>query len=401
MLSLLLAAMGATLLVLPQADSYVLPVDNIETIKMSLYNYGVGFQSMLFRIPFPNSPWGPTIPSICDSGSESGHDSLDAIHVAEVTISDFPPDTTADDETGDLHFAITSVDHQPLDKPLGFIVTWNFHKPMQRLGRLAYEPALQVIDFAKSDVTPTHPIVPPLVPNRTCSQAKEVQVLEHDKKTQNTTIALTCQGCFNFTYNSPNSLTFSLQPLPQAGPEEAGVAPTTADADPRVQAPDAFGVMHTVDFLLASHRSVVEADYSELGSISPQDHFTVSFWIIAIDGHSQQPPRQHVRFIATWDLLTQVDRRTPRWSSLEISPTQIRFPDPDIRLPASPIVPFRSKGGRKPGLSGSQVPLGSGLRTQQGSSLAVKALLVLAGFLAGIAVPSRPRRRLSQLSVQL
>lgn len=106
-------------------------------------------------------------------------DSSGSIHIAEVTIGDFPGGTTADDHTGDLHFAITSVDHQPLDKPLAFTVSWNFDKPKQRLGRLVYEPAPQVIEFADFEEPPGHPQVSPLKSNLICKPSRELKLLEH------------------------------------------------------------------------------------------------------------------------------------------------------------------------------------------------------------------------------
>jgi hypothetical protein len=106
-------------------------------------------------------------------------DSSDSIHVAEITISEFPDGTTANDHTGDLHFTIPSVDHQLLDKPLAFIVSWNFDKPKQRLGRLVYEPAPQVIEFAELEQFPGYPQIPPLPPKRICEQARELKLLEY------------------------------------------------------------------------------------------------------------------------------------------------------------------------------------------------------------------------------
>jgi hypothetical protein len=103
-------------------------------------------------------------------------DSSGYIHLAEVTISEFPDETTANDHTGDLHFTIPSMDHQPLNKPLAFIVTWNFNKPNQRLGRLVYEPAPQVIEFAELEEFPNYP---QLMPNRICEQSRELMLLEH------------------------------------------------------------------------------------------------------------------------------------------------------------------------------------------------------------------------------
>ena len=51
---LLLAALTATLLALPAAASYILPVDNLQAIKISLNGYGM---SELYRIEQePDSP---------------------------------------------------------------------------------------------------------------------------------------------------------------------------------------------------------------------------------------------------------------------------------------------------------------------------------------------------------
>ncbi|OAP55718.1 hypothetical protein AYL99_09870 [Fonsecaea erecta] len=444
MLNLLLAVLGATLLVVTVTASYVLPVDNIDTIKISLYNYDFGFQSMKFKLPFPNSPWGaneteylqfklgvgtcPTCFDVVWDGTRPEpypkhfyhpytQDSSGAIHVAEVTISDFPRDTTVEDDTGDLHFAIISVDHQPLDKPLAFIVSWNFQKPKQRLGRLVYAPAPQIIKFAEFDAFPTYPPVPPLMPNRTCTQAKELQLLEHDEKTQNATFAVTCAGCFNSTYNAPDSLTFSLQPQPQPqtinpdgdftfvlnGVPEAimykGGYCHTRDGGCRlrVPAPDALGAIHTVDFMLSSRRQVVRGEDSELGYISPSDTFTVHFWIIALDGMSRQPPlvAEQVAFSAQWDLLYRVDGgRIPRWESLAMDPTPIRFPWP---WPAKggrlgrPNLPATGGGGGGGGRTGPRVPLTSPLL---GPNMASQGVLVVVGFVMGVATSSYLRRGL-------
>jgi hypothetical protein len=65
---LLLAALTATLLALPAAASYVLPVDNLQAIKITLHGYGTfelyrieqepnfpdaRFQSLIFQRPVP------------------------------------------------------------------------------------------------------------------------------------------------------------------------------------------------------------------------------------------------------------------------------------------------------------------------------------------------------------
>jgi hypothetical protein len=69
------------------------------------------------------------------------------------------------------------VDHQLLDKPLAFIISWNFDKPKQRLGRLVYEPAPHVIEFVELEQFPVYPEVPPLPPNRICEQSRELKLL--------------------------------------------------------------------------------------------------------------------------------------------------------------------------------------------------------------------------------
>ncbi|KIW69574.1 hypothetical protein PV04_05444 [Phialophora macrospora] len=443
---LLLAPFTATLLALSAAASYVLPVDKLQAIKISLHGYGASdlchveqepdlpdahFQSVVFSVPFPNSPWGANeseylqlklgvgkCATCFDVGFEGtkpepypkhlyhsyAQDSSDSIHVAEITISDFPDGTTASDRTGDLHFTIPSVDDQLLDKPLAFIVTWNFDKPNQRLGRLVYEPASQVIEFAEVKEFPGYPLVPPMPPNRICEQARELKLLGHDNVTQYTSFAVICEGCFRSTYNAPDSLIFSLEPQPQTKPDEFefelnGIPQSimykgwchTRDGGCRlrVEAPDAFNVMHTIDIMSNGHRTVVEEDYSELGSISASEEFTVRFWIYSIDG---KPPPQHVSFTGRWDLLHKAKKRTPRWQSLVLEPTAIWFPWTGERVDAKDASDTLKPQARV-GWTGPRTPLISSFQTMQGSSLALKALLILVGYLAGSATSSRFRRR--------
>ncbi|OQU96175.1 hypothetical protein CLAIMM_02289 [Cladophialophora immunda] len=416
---LLLAAMTATLLALPATGNFVLPVDNLEAIKLPFYYYDIHSQKMRFGLPFPNNPWGANGTEILQLDLKLGNcprcfdvawvgttpvpypkhfyhpytlDSSGAMHVAGISIGDFPRGTTADDETGDLPFAITSVDHQPLDKPLAFSVTWNFQKPKQRLGRLVYQPEPQVIEFAEFDNVLDYLPPPPLEPNRTCPPLREMKLLEYEEKTQKAVFTLICEDCFRSAFNAPDSLIFSVQPQPQPKVGAFSFLLNNVSETIKVQgsnhrayAPDALGVVHTLDLSLSYERFVVAEDYSELGSINGADLFILDFWILAIDG--KRPSSERVTFQAKWDLLGQIDRRIPRWESLQlkVETTAIRFPFPKNR-----------KGlGAPPGRAASRVSLMSPPQTttQGSTSLPFSALLILVGFVAGLAIPRRPGRR--------
>ncbi|KAH0829741.1 hypothetical protein FOPE_10345 [Fonsecaea pedrosoi] len=430
---ILVAAIAATFptrLARVVAGHYILPVDNLPAIKMSLSGYSVYSQTMRFSIPFPDSPWGAnsseylqlelgvgtceTCFDVVFEGPRQNpeprpkhlyhpytQDSSGAIHIAEITISgEFPEDddttTSEAPTTGNLHLAIISVDSQPLEPPLAFSVIWNLDKPTQRLGGLAYKPARQVIEFAEHDEFPGDPRVPPLMPNGTCEPVRAVKLIEQDQKTQRANFAVTCEGCFPFTVNTPNSLIFSLQPQPQTQRDHFafvinGKTQSLSDqgwgivyeggSRIQVQAPDEFDVTHTLDMLLRARHVVVEGEYSELGSIDAVETFRVDFSIILIDGH---PPAEQISFAGEWDVLHRVDtRRIPRWESLVMGPMPIRFP-----RPKGPLIYVDSDGPRRPLGSGPRVP------SQYGpNSLTFDAFLMFVGFVAGIAIPRRPRRR--------
>jgi hypothetical protein len=200
------------------------------------------------------------------------------------------------------------------------------------------------------------------------------------------------------------SQTFSLQPQPQTKPDEFefllnGIPQSilykgwchTHDGGCRlrVEAPDAFNVMHTLDIMSNGLLRVVKEDYSELGSINPAEAFTVRFWIYSIDG---EPPPEHVSFSAQWGLLHKAKKRTPRWESLVLEPRPIWFPwlgkQVDAKDASDTLKPQATVGW-----TGPRTPLISSFQTKQGSSMALKAALILVGFLAGTAASGRFRRR--------
>ena len=116
----------------------------------------------------------------------------------------------------------------------------------------------------------------------------------------------------------------------------------------------------------------------------------------SIDG---KPPSERVSFSGQWDLLYKVDERIPRWQSLVLEPTPIRFPglgersdikDASDTLKSLAAVPWA--GPRIP-------PIAASFETKQSSSMTLNALLLLVIFLA-VAATSRclRRRRLAQVS---
>lgn len=151
----------------------------------------------------------------------------------------------------------------------------------------------------------------------------------------------------------------------------------------RVEAPDGFDVMHTIDFTLNAHHKVVKEEYSELGSIGASETFTVSFSISLIDG---KPPSERVSFSGQWDLLHKVNKGIPQWQSLVLEPTPIWFP---ILTEASDTL----KPLATAGWTGPRIPLISTLRTAQCSRMTLNALLIFVGFLAGRATSTRFRSR--------
>jgi hypothetical protein len=146
--------------------------------------------------------------------------------------------------------------------------------------------------------------------------------------------------------------------------------------------------MHTIDFIYNGHRKVVYEEYSELGSISPSETFSVRFWIDLIDG---KPPSEHVSFSGQWDLLNKVNKRIPRWQSLVLEPTPIWFPwlgqRFDIKTASDTLKPLSTLGW-----TGLRLP--PIFQTKQCSSMTLKAILMLVAFLAGAATSGRFRRRL-------
>ena len=141
--------------------------------------------------------------------------------------------------------------------------------------------------------------------------------------------------------------------------------------------------------MLNGHRTVVEEDYSELGAINPSETFTVSFWIYSIDG---KPPSEHVSLIGQWDLLYKVDKRIPRWQSLVLEPTPIRFPRHgerfDMKEASDTLKPMAAVPRTGPRIP----PIATSFQTKQSSSMTLNALLILVVFLA-VAVTSRCFRR--------
>lgn len=158
----------------------------------------------------------------------------------------------------------------------------------------------------------------------------------------------------------------------------------------RVKAPDDFGVMHTIDFVLNGYHKVVEEMYSELGSINPSETLSVRFWMDSIDG---QTPSEHVSFSGQWDLLYKVNKKIPRWQSLELEPTPIWFPrsgeQSHIKEASETLKALAAVGWTGPQIT----PDAISFQTKQCSSMTLNAFLMLAAFLAGTATSGRYRRR--------
>jgi hypothetical protein len=135
--------------------------------------------------------------------------------------------------------------------------------------------------------------------------------------------------------------------------------------------------------MLNGHHKVVEEVYSELGSINPSETFTVRFWMYSIDG---KPPSEHVSFSGQWDLLYKVNKRIPRWQSLVLEPTPIRFPwlgeRFDIKEASDTLKPLAAVGWTGPRIP----PIATSFQTKQCSSMTSNALLILIAFLAGTAI---------------
>lgn len=155
-----------------------------------------------------------------------------------------------------------------------------------------------------------------------------------------------------------------------------------------VEAPDEFDVMHTVDFVHNGNQKVIEEEDSQRGSISPLKKFTVRFWISLIDG---EPPSERVSFSGQWDLLHKVDQR-PQWQSLVLEPTPIWFPwlgdRFDVKGASDTLKDLATVGW-----AGPRSPLVSTFQTMQCSSMTLKAVLILVGFLIGRATAGRFRSR--------